>query len=419
MRHLFDQYNHPENRLTHALVSSLANDERLLRDFLRWAVNAKFSLKERLYVVEQSVPGEAELKEDVAGKRGLPDAWIYNDKGWALLIESKIAAKLELGQLKRHIYTANKHGFIKPKLLTIEVAARKGRLLPNIYNKTWQEIYEWGRKYLNKSKWANLLTSYFEVAEAKMVEEKYLKEGALTKFTGIPFSSEHPYSYFEAKRLLGLVINELKNNKKLIRELKIDPHLPTRAAITGQQSSYVWDYLRIQESKKVKAFTKYPHLTLGIHAEFVNIGLTIPNGVKNEIRNRLFELEYPDFMKVFSDLVSSSEKIIALDKAVKPFTNLLQRHYHSQRSLPTEDASLSFDFRTAFKQKTKVTEKYQPEWLKTIYDIMRSKRSNLQFQVGFEISYKDSRIIGTPKAINLFEESLFALKPILDLILNR
>lgn len=28
MRHLFDQYSQPENRLTHALVSGLAKDQR-------------------------------------------------------------------------------------------------------------------------------------------------------------------------------------------------------------------------------------------------------------------------------------------------------------------------------------------------------------------------------------------------------
>jgi len=37
MRNIFDQYTHPENRLTHALMSSLAADPELLRSFVRWA----------------------------------------------------------------------------------------------------------------------------------------------------------------------------------------------------------------------------------------------------------------------------------------------------------------------------------------------------------------------------------------------
>ncbi len=419
MRHLFDQYGHWENRLTHALVSCLNKDKKLLRDFIYWVMGVRFPLKEKLYIIEQSIPGKAELDEDVADRRGLPDAWIYNDKGWALLVESKVQANLTLDQLRRHLYTANRHAFIKPKLLTIEVENRKKKPLPGICCKTWQEIYEWGRKYSSRSEWADLFTSYFEVAEAKMIEDGYLKKGTLTRFTGIPFNSEYPYSYAKAKRLLRLMIQELKHNKKLVKELRIDPDLSGYKAIGGTEASFVWDFLRVTESKGEASFTKYPHLTLGISAESANMMLTIPNGVKNEIKNRLFELEYSDFIKVFSILLSSGKKVFALDRSVKPHARLVQRHYRTQRSLPTQDALLSLDLRTAFKQKIKVAEKFQPEWLKTAYDAMRNRRSNLQFQVGFEVYYKDSKIIGTPKAIHLFEEALFALKPILDLLLDR
>ena len=38
MRNIFDQYSHPENRLTHALASCLAEDRKLLRRFVGWAV---------------------------------------------------------------------------------------------------------------------------------------------------------------------------------------------------------------------------------------------------------------------------------------------------------------------------------------------------------------------------------------------
>ena len=36
MRNVFDQYKQPENRLTHALVSSLSEDSNLLKNFVRW-----------------------------------------------------------------------------------------------------------------------------------------------------------------------------------------------------------------------------------------------------------------------------------------------------------------------------------------------------------------------------------------------
>jgi len=34
MRNVFDQYDQPENRVTHALLSCLGNDRKLIRPFL-------------------------------------------------------------------------------------------------------------------------------------------------------------------------------------------------------------------------------------------------------------------------------------------------------------------------------------------------------------------------------------------------
>lgn len=95
MRALFDQYAHPENRLTHALVASLAEDTDLLRAFLGW-LDIEPPRGEALAIVEQRLPGQEfetpEARE--LDERRLPDAWIYAASGWALLIESKIAAPI-------------------------------------------------------------------------------------------------------------------------------------------------------------------------------------------------------------------------------------------------------------------------------------------------------------------------------------
>lgn len=59
MRNIFDQYIQPENRLTHTLVSTLANERRLIRPFLRWLSAENVPPLRELQVVEQQVPGEA------------------------------------------------------------------------------------------------------------------------------------------------------------------------------------------------------------------------------------------------------------------------------------------------------------------------------------------------------------------------
>src|SRR5712672_1545921 len=119
MRNLFDQYTQPENRLTHALLASLEADPRLLRDFIRWAV-PESRPRGRLSVLEQALPG---APEDVSGteedeRKGLPDGWIHDREGWALLLESKVAAAPDSDQIRRQLDAYPKHpgrGAIKGK----------------------------------------------------------------------------------------------------------------------------------------------------------------------------------------------------------------------------------------------------------------------------------------------------------------
>ena len=112
MRCLFDQYVHPENRLTHALVASLAEDPSLLRSFLRW-LDVAPPRGEPLHLVEQRLPGETDDRPETSESdtRRLPDAWIYAASGWALLIESKIASPIDAAQLRGHLAIAERRGF--------------------------------------------------------------------------------------------------------------------------------------------------------------------------------------------------------------------------------------------------------------------------------------------------------------------
>ena len=92
MRNVLDQYTQPENRLTHAVTCALAEDPRLLRRFLRWALGEEAPPARRMEVIEQQLPGEPPADEADAERRGIPDAWVYTKDSWALLIESKVAA---------------------------------------------------------------------------------------------------------------------------------------------------------------------------------------------------------------------------------------------------------------------------------------------------------------------------------------
>ena len=73
----------PAHRKTHFKAG------KLLKEFLKWSVGKKFSGRDKLTIIEQSLPGQEEFDEKEAVKRGLPDACIYDDNGWILIIESK------------------------------------------------------------------------------------------------------------------------------------------------------------------------------------------------------------------------------------------------------------------------------------------------------------------------------------------
>jgi hypothetical protein len=58
LRNIFDQYSQPENRVTHALMTALNEDRKLLTLFLR------SSDARKLCVLEQQYPGEEEPSEE-------------------------------------------------------------------------------------------------------------------------------------------------------------------------------------------------------------------------------------------------------------------------------------------------------------------------------------------------------------------
>src|ERR1700739_3459450 len=112
MRNIFDQYFQPENRVTHALMTALNEDRKLLASCLHELIKVKPPCHPRqLIVLEQRYPGEEELSEEDLERRGIPDGWIFDGEGWCVFIESKVIAKLGADQIRRHRRTAERRGF--------------------------------------------------------------------------------------------------------------------------------------------------------------------------------------------------------------------------------------------------------------------------------------------------------------------
>jgi hypothetical protein len=418
LRHLFDQYSQPENRLTHALVMGLSHDEKLLRKFIQQFIQHRIPGKTKIYVVEQSVPGTLESTEEEAEKRGLPDAWIYTDEGWSLLIESKVQAALNTNQLKRHLSTARRKGFKDVTLMVLATEDNLKKLPRDIIGIPWTKVYEWLVGRVHQSKWAKEITSYMEIAEAKMAGKEYLKEGTLTKFSGVYFSQQNPFTYLESKRILGLIMDELRRRKKLWK-LGVDPSLPGRSAIKAYKSWAVWDFMRLKGASKDENFTKYPHLTVSVHSDHARGSVTFPNAVEKNIHKNIFGRGIESFQELVTEAAYGMRKVTQLDPAAQPYIQVIQRHYLSQSSPPVEDAVLKYDFRTTINTRKSKVQKFQPQWLQATYDVMTARRSNIQFELGVIFPYRESKIIKSSKAIDALEASFVAMSPFLKTAIGR
>ena len=415
MRNLFDQYTQPENRLTHALLSCLAADARLLERFVQWSTGDR-AKRRYLKVFEQSLPGDPiEISEDEARQRGLPDGCICDGTGWALLLENKIASQIKADQLRRHINTAARRGLTDCRLLVLSVDEPMRPLPARCVLRRWSQLYEWLRREGKRSSWARCCTEYFEVAEARGVDNDYLKEGTLTVFSGIPFGPDEPYSYLQGKRLLGLLRDELRKDTRLQRHLGIDPKSPGRGAITGQRADAVWDYIGLHVAHG-KVFTQFPHLTIGIHAERMEAYVTVPNGVPARLRSDLLGKDFDGFEHRILEVTRALSKIVRSVRGAKPMIVLVQRHYATQRSPAVIDALLRFDPRTALKKGSgrDGTVKFQPEWLKLAYEALFKRKSNLQFQIGMDFPYATCATVRSGKIIGAAVQVWLACEPIIE-----
>ncbi len=419
MRNLFDQYEQPENRVTHALASCLAEDNELLRMFVKWVGGTTVKKKTPLEIVEQRLPGEPEVTEAESESRGLPDIWIHDFENWALVIESKISSTVNTSQLRRHYRTAERRGFQNVTVLAITATKPRVQLPQWAKCIQWTDVYQWLIAKSSDSVWARQVADYLEIAESRFTEKGYMKEGTLTVFSGVPFDAEEKYNYPEAKRVLKLAMDELRARKDLQRQLRMDPKGAGRGMITGKAEAVVWDFLRIKGSSSADDFTKYPHLTVAVRHEGLLAVISVPHRITPEFRRNLVKLGFNEFCAIMESVCKSLERELRSASGAAPWVEVVQRRYPTQSSPPIMDATLRFDLRTAFPSKGKGNQvKVQPQWLTATYDALAKKRSNLQVAVGAMFPYGKCTVIKQPEILDYVAGTWIACKPLLDVMLK-
>jgi hypothetical protein len=416
LRNIFDQYSQPENRVTHALMTAINEDRKLLELFLRELVKVKApAAPHTLSVLEQQYPGEEEPSEEEIERRGIPDGWIFDKEGWCVFIETKVLAKLDADQINRHRRTAERRGFHS---ITAAAIAPLPLLPTSVPADTvlleWRSVYAWLRRHSSDSMWAARTAEYLEIAEAKMIDTKKFVEGTLTMFSGFPFGHDHPFTYLEGKRVLGLVMGELRSRRELVDRLGMNPKASGRSAITGRQGDAVWDFLSLSTASEEDSFTKHPHLTLGIGSQTVSAMVTVPHAVNNLMRQNLVKLGEDGFQALAENIVNNLKPLLHDHEGATPWFRGVQRRYPSQRATPFVDATIDFDLRTAIPSGG--PPKTQPRWLSAAYgSFVNKENSNYQIQMGVMFRYERCRELQKADAIDLIASAWLGCKPLVDL----
>ena len=413
MRNVFDQYDQPENRLTHALMVTLANDKKLVRPFLKLVGVKRVPALKDIELGLQRVPGQ-EVDSIKDGKGGLPDGCLFDQDNWAVVIEAKVQAPISINQLKRHRKTSVRYGYEHPHVVLLSID--KPKSLPDwVTHIEWKNLYIWFSKQTADSSWARHFVDYMHVFETRMIAKDYNIRGTLTMFDGFKFSDAEPYTYAEGKRLIRLLGDELRKRKKLVKALCVDVKKEGRTAITRGLNGSVWDFLPLKTGRG-KSFAAAVHLSLGIRPQVVGIALTVPNsmrGVKKTLKNDKAE----GLGQMFSQVEKNLRPVLEKVKKAKPMIYIHQRHYKTQRSYPETDGRVEVDLRTVLST-AKGLLKHQPGWLECIFKLLVNKKTNMQWGVELRCPHSE-KVMQSAKAIDIMVETWVAMTPLMDFVTTR
>jgi hypothetical protein len=182
------------------------------------------------------------------------------------------------------------------------------------------------------------------------------------------------------------------------------------------EGSAVWDFVSLKRAEHASNFTQFPHLTIGVHREFLEASVTVPNGILSRYRTALLGGSPEEFTDLIEQTTRQLMKSLKGFKGAVPKVVLVQRHYLTQRSAATVDCLLQFDPRTAVSigNTGNGRVKHQPQWLAVTRETLKARRSNLQFQIGAVFPYATCPKTRTAGIVEAVAQTWLAARPLLD-----
>ena len=216
------------------------------------------------------------------------------------------------------------------------------------------------------------------------------------------------FDHRQAKRILGLAMDKLRNREDLRRKIGIAPRSPDKKDVHDNGAS-VWGVLAF---KSVPMSEKNPpHLTLGVGREYVSAMVTLPNSAPARYRRALIGRGEPGFRCVMGKVL---EKMPGCP-GMEPRLRVWQRRYPSRSSPPLIDAAIDVDLRT-LDGDPESRVKHQPEWAGAAFDVLENKNSNLELQIGAKFPYRTCPVIAEPHVLNFVAKAWIACKPYVDVL---
>jgi hypothetical protein len=407
----FNQYDGDENRLTHALAITLERSKAFQTAFINLC-GAKRRLGKDIRVEIQVVMSSDDEIEETA----IPDLILVDTEQRGLIFEVKVGSSLDPSQLQRHEARAKTRKDIVGNIVWKYVITGRSSDA-KIIRKGWQhiewiKIYEIANRLKVQCEWARDLADYLEIVATQIENKGMNSKVKLTTFTGIPFKNvrvKRPtdapnlYEPRQARRHLSDLMDSLEEDKRLLSELGFAPGKKPKRRVGVEATDSVWDYLSPME--KDGHHTKTPHFTVEISKEHASAMLTIPNQTK-VLRHFVKKHNSDDFIEAIKIFLRAIGKHNLNKAGCQPCIVTKQRRYRTIREVYAVDGNLTFDLRT-FEGLPRTGNsppiRTQPEWTKFCYQLLRDKKSNIQFQIGMQFIYGYMKKLDQPEAVIFFK----------------
>lgn len=277
----------------------------------------------------------------------------------------------------------------------------------------WSQIYDLLTDGVRRrSEWTNELVEYLELVERRMTDDEVGDGVRLTRFNGFPFGKSEEFTYASGKRILRLLVAELKSDKDLLKALRLPKNPTSRDAISNQPT--LWDFL--SSVRDDSAFNTKPHFTVGVGRERAEALLTVPNAAQS-VSRRIAKTSQEDFYGAIGAFLKHLKIAGALRNGAVPRILLQQRRYPNMRAIPLTDGRIEFDPRLAFdKYCAGAKPRLHPQhhWLDTAYHLLQDRSGNLQFQIGCVFDYRTCKAVRSREVLRLYRSAWEAGKIFLD-----